>query len=370
MSRAKRTFVSSEARVRDEKRFGPLLRAYGEVFAAALRASYLQLVVHGTTRQQVRSALIGSGFKEDEADSIIDTALAAQEAAVESTKLALARARQDLEQVRAKLDWAMAGSSTKRRHQRHGLARRRDVLVARVARLERELADGVRVCFGGRTLARAGNDPAAHGYAGRAAWRATWHRARSGVISVKGDTEASFGNACAKVVLATDGDPTSGHLLRLRIPDLATAAGERLRDLSGGREWVEIPLDGFRHGRDELAAALQPAMAAAEARARWQADRELWPTVEPWRTEAELLAETIEHSTGARPRWARRIPAPPPATPYHAKRASRPVSVRLVWRERQRAWYVVPRSSPCGPSSSFVQGEQYAGALRGSSAST
>jgi hypothetical protein len=172
MTTTQRTFVSSEARVRDQERFGPLLRAYGEVFGTALRCSYMELVVHRATRQEVRSSLITSGWKEDEADSIIDTALASQEAAVESTTLALARAKADLDQVQRKLEWAMAGNSAKRLRQRHGLARRRDLLTARVANLQQRLAHGdVRVCFGGRTLAVAGNDPVAHGYERHDVWQ-------------------------------------------------------------------------------------------------------------------------------------------------------------------------------------------------------
>jgi len=347
MTTPQRTFVSSEARVRDQERFGPLLRAYGEAFGTALRWSYMELVVHHTKRQAVRSSLITSGWREDEADSIIDTALTSQVAAVESTTLALTRAKEDLDRVQRRLEWAMAGNSTKRLRQRHGLARRRDLLTARVAKLEKRLVHGdVRVCFGGRKLALAGNDPVAHGYGSHDAWQETWQRARSGVIYAKGDTEASFGNSCAKIILAEEGDATPGHLLRLRIPDLTTTHGVRLRDLSDGQEWVEIPLDGFVHGRKELLAALRPVESAAEARARWQTDREFWPAVEPWHAEAEVLAKAGECYTGESPSWAKSIPKPPPTTPYKARRASRPVSVRLVWREKKQAWYAIASVEP------------------------
>jgi len=63
MTTPQRTFVSSEARVRDKERFGPLLRAYGEAFGTALRWSYMELVVHRATRQEVRSSLITSGWR-------------------------------------------------------------------------------------------------------------------------------------------------------------------------------------------------------------------------------------------------------------------------------------------------------------------
>jgi hypothetical protein len=272
MSRSKGSFVSSEARARDQECFGPLLRAHGEVFGTALRWSYMELVVHHTKRQAVRSFLITSGWKEDEADSIIDTALGTHVAAVESTRLALTRAKEDLDQVQRKLEWAMAGNSTKRRRQRHGLARRPDILTARVANLQQLLAHGdVRVCFEGRKLALAGNDPVAHGYESHGVWQETWQRARSGVIYTKGDTEA---------------------------------------------------------------------------RARWQTDREFWPAVEPWRAEAEVLAKAGEYYTGKMPPWATFLPKPPPTTPYKAKRASRPVSVRLIWREKKQAWYAIASVEP------------------------
>ncbi len=350
MTRPERSFVSSEAKVTDQERFGPLLFAYGEVYGATLRSAYQRLVVRDEERQQVRSSLIGAGWKEDEADSIIDAALAAHKAAIESTKLALDAAKRSLEEVEGKLAWAMAGDSAKRRRERHGLARRRDILATRVVNLERRLATGdVRVCFGGRKLARAGNDPAAHGYVSRAEWRGCWQRARSGVIYLKGDKEASFGNSCGKVVLAEDTEGSSGDMLRLRIPDLATPAGVRLRDLSGGEEWVEIPLQGLAYGREELEAALVPAETAAEARARWEADWSFWPGIEPWRDEARVLAEALEYFTGKRPSFARRLPKPPPSNPYKAKLASRPVAVRVCWREKKKAFYVVASVEPLEP---------------------
>jgi len=103
------------------------------------------------------------------------------------------RATEDLDQVQRKLQWAMAGNSTKRRRQRHGLARRRDILTARVANLQQRLVYGdVRVCFGARKLALAGNDPVAHGYESHGVWQGTWQRtwqrARSGVSYIRGDT--------------------------------------------------------------------------------------------------------------------------------------------------------------------------------------
>jgi len=349
------TFVSSEAKVADQARNGAFLRAYGEAWGQALREVYVRLIVHNEPRQQVRTSLIQPHlsknerpWREDEADSIIDTALAMQQGAIESTTLALDNARRALEEVERKLDWAMRGTSPKRRRQRHGLARRRDILAVRVARLEHRLErEDVRVIFGGRTLALAGNDPIAHGYKSRRQWHKCWTRARSGMIYVKGDVEANYANACAQVILADE--PGGTDRLRLHVPNVVDARGRRLRDLAKGQEWIEIACTGFCYGRDEIQAAQVPAESADEARTRWQADRDWWPRVEPWHDEASALAEVHEHHLGHRPTWARRLPTPPPMTPYKAKRASAPVSVRICWREQKRAWYVVASCTPVDP---------------------
>ncbi len=67
------------------------------------------------------------------------------------------------------------------RSKRHGLARRPDRLAARCERLRRALGDDdVRVFFGGRQLAAAGNDTLAQAYESREQWRARFDRARSG----------------------------------------------------------------------------------------------------------------------------------------------------------------------------------------------
>jgi len=46
------------------------------------------------------------------------------------------------------------------------------------------------------------------------------------------------------------------------------------------------------------------------------------------------------------PRWATFLPKPPPTTPYKAKRACRPVSVRLIWREKKQLWYSIAAVEP------------------------
>jgi len=138
----------------------------------------------------------------------------------------------------------MAGDSTKRRCQRHGLAKRRDILAARVANLECRLAiDDVRVVFGGRRLALAGNNPLAHSCKSRDDWRGRWDRARSGVILVKGDTEATYGNVYAKIILAAQ--PAEKDRLLFHVPNVVNSSSVRLHDLAGGDEWVEIELSDF-----------------------------------------------------------------------------------------------------------------------------
>ena len=270
MSKKNKCFVSTEGRILDQSRWEPLLWAYGKIYGTTMREVYVRLIIKGEKKQAIRSELIKRGWKEDEADSIIDTAKAAQEAAVESMKLALDNTRRQLEEVEKKLSWAMAGTSQKRKHQRHGLCRRRDKLQARVINIEKRLEENqVRVCFGGRKLARAGNHPEASGYKDHTEWRARWDRKRSGVIYVKGDSEASHGNCCAKIIL----DPDGQDKLRLRIHDLSLKLGDgsevALRDLSDGAEWVELLVEGFVYGRGEIEAVLQPYESASEEKARW-----------------------------------------------------------------------------------------------------
>ncbi|MCL4421693.1 MAG: hypothetical protein M1115_00750 [Actinobacteria bacterium] len=350
MSKPKKVFVSSEGKASDEGRWAFLLRAYGEVEGATVREAYVRWLVKGEKKQALRSELIKRGWKEDEADSILDVAQAAQDAAVESTTLALDNARQRLREVDKKLAWAMASNSKRRCRQRHGLARRRDRLASLVEHLDQRLKSGdIRVCFGSRKLARVGNDPAAHGYEDRDAWRSRWDRSRSNIIYLKGDKGSSLGNSCAKVLLSDGGM----DLLRLRIPDLVTKAGVRLRDLSGGVEWVEIPIEGFSYGRAEIEDALAPAESASEARERWAYDREQWPAIGPMLTESKVLAEAVEHFTGRNPWWARGLPRKPPTTPYKASLASRSVSVRIVWREHKGAWYVVASAKPAEAQLAF-----------------
>ncbi len=123
---SKTPFVSSEGKVDDA--WAPLIFAYGTLYGETLRESYVHLFVKREPKQALRFELVRRGWKEDEADSIMDAAQAAQDAAVESTTLALDSARRHLGEVDKKLMWAMAGDSKKRCRQRHGLARRRDRL--------------------------------------------------------------------------------------------------------------------------------------------------------------------------------------------------------------------------------------------------
>jgi hypothetical protein len=348
--KADRTFISPEGRLVVDQTTGKLLRAYGEVYGSTVREAYQRCFAHKTPEpwgEAVRKELVGRGWREDEADSIYDTAKAAQDSAVEATKLARETARASLVATEKKLEWAMAGSSKKRVRQRHGLARRRDLLQARVARFEARLAENdVRVFFGGHKLALAGNDPVAHGYESRGAWREVFDRARSNTIYLRGDTESSFGNWYAKVVLH-DGDDTGQagqDVLRLRIPDLKTAAGVALRELSGGAEWVEVRVEGLSYGREGLTEAQVSHESASEARARWEADRTGWEDIPGWRDEAKTLAQMYRGYAKLTktkiPAWVSVLPKDPPRTPYKAKRASKPVSVRIFWRERKAGWYV------------------------------
>lgn len=107
--------VGCTAKVVDEGAVA-LLEAYGTTFQSAVREVYRRCVLHGepwfTAKNDandtsgLRGELIARGWSQREATSIYTTATAAQSAAVESTKLALQRARQDLAVVQDALQAA------------------------------------------------------------------------------------------------------------------------------------------------------------------------------------------------------------------------------------------------------------------------
>jgi hypothetical protein len=333
----RRSFLSPEGRLVTCEDHLTLLWAYGRVFDETVRAVYRRCFARGEDwATEVRKELISKqGWPEDLADSIYDTAKAAHDSAVESTTLALEQARTSLEAVTDKLAWAMRGESTHRVRQRHGLARRRDILRCRVERLERRLAEGdVRVFFGGKKLALAGNAPTSRGYASRGQWRAVFDRARSGTIYAKGDAEASLGNLWARVRLSSETGQTDALLLR--VPEVQMADGRSLRDLSVGAEWVEIPVEGLSYGRDVLVAAQRPTESAQVARSRWKENQDIF----------RAFLETPAAHDAAVTRYLKA----PPKTPYKARRASKAVSVRVFWREPKSAWYVAASVEVGDPS--------------------
>jgi IS605 OrfB family transposase len=300
-----------------------LVEAYGDVFSKSVREVYARVVVwgepwflpagKGRPTAGVRGELIERGWSQREATTIWVTATAAQAAAVESTKLALARARQDVEVVEAKLE--ETSKKKRQRHKRHGLARRRDILASRVERLEKRLLDGdVRVSFGGRRLALAGNDPTAHGYADHEEWRAHWDRVRGGGFVCFGDAESPLGNYSARVLLGADG---KGDAVLLRVPRF-------LRHLSGGEEWVRIPVVGFSNNRVLLEAATCPDAASHAGRvAKWEGQRELYER------QRALVAAGVPTA----------VPKEPALSPPRLKCASA-VTLRFSWNEKRQGWYV------------------------------
>ncbi|MHB8324725.1 MAG: hypothetical protein ACYDEA_10820 [Candidatus Dormibacteria bacterium] len=326
--------VTIEARVTGPGIF-PLLFALGEEWSTAMREVYRRGVIRGepwfTAGQGgVRSELIARGWSQREATSMLVAARGAQDSAVEATKFALERSREQLVETATQLAKAQRGTSRRAIGKRHGLAGRRSRLICRCAKLEKRLASGgVRVCFGSARLARAGSRPKSHDYLNHQEWRGVWERARAGQWFCQGDVGFTGGNPSARIRLSSDG---RADALRLRIP----AVG-KLRKLSGGAEWVEIRLDGFCSGRERnlnkssrragLARVLEPAESAASARLRWQRAAAAW-------------------AKGPHPGLKR-----PPATPYKAKLASGPLSMRVFWRERTGGWYVgaslEPVDLPC-----------------------
>ena len=311
--------VTAEARIADPGTF-PLLWALGEEWSTAMREVYRRVVIRGEpwfTRGKggVRSELIARGWSQREATSMLVAARGAQDAAVEATKLSLERSREQLVETATQLAKAQRGTSKKAVDKRHGLASRRSRLICRCQKLEERLGSGgVRVCFGSARLARAGSRPKSHDYLSHQEWREVWERARAGQWFCQGDVGFPGGNPSARIRLSDDG---KADALRLRIP----AVG-KLRELSGGAESVEIRLDGFCSGRERnrnkaarrsgLARVLEPSESAAAARLRWQLDTSAW--------------------TSGSAASVRR----PPSTPYKARLASGPVSVRVFWRERTR----------------------------------
>lgn len=293
-----------------------LLEAYGDAFSSAVREVYRRCVIYEedwfvAEKPGVRSELISRGWSQREATSIYTAACAAQDSAVESNKLALARARQDLEVLTEKLE--KTKRSKKHRHRCHGLARRRSVLETRVSKLERRLLTGdVRVAFGGRKLVRAGNNPHAHGYPDRAAWRERWDRARGGGFVAFGDAESTCGNYSARVALGEK----NTHVVVLRVPGF-------LRDLTDGAEWAEIPVVGFINNRDLLEAAMQPDLVGLKERTEsWEDATDLY----------ELQRGLFEAG------FPSVVPKKPAANAPRLKSRS-PVTVRFFWREDKDAWY-------------------------------
>ncbi len=321
--------ITVEARVADPGIF-PLLCALGKEWSTAMREVYRRVVIRGepwfTAGQGgVRSELIARGWSQREATSMLVAARGAQDAAVEATKLSLERSREQLVETATQLANAQRGTSKRAVGKRHGLASRRSQLICRCQKLEERLGSGgVRVCFGSARLARAGSRPKSHEYLSHQEWRGVWERARAGQWFCQGDVAFPDGSPSARIRLSDDG---KADALRLRIP----AVG-RLREHSGGAEWVDIHLEGFCSGRERnrnkssrrasLARVLEPSESAASARARWQQAAAAW-------------------ANGSGPAVKR-----PPSTPYKAKLAGGPVSVRVFWRERTRCWYVGASFAP------------------------
>ena len=312
-----------------------LLEAYGDAFQAAVREVYRRCVVSrhpepwfvaakGTKPPSgVRPGLNARGWSQREATAIHTTAVAAQEAAVEATKLALARASQDLEVVDEKL--ASTKRSHKHSHKRHGLSRRHNKLSSQVERLATRLASkDVRVCFGGKKLALAGNDPVPHGYEGRSQWRERWDRVRGGGFVAFGDSESVCGNYSARAVLSDDG---KSDVVMLRVPAF-------LRHMNDGEEWAKIPVVGFSYNRSLLSRAMSPDLAGLVAK-----------TGKRDKQQAAYEAGATEEK---------------PAKTLPRLCCSSPVTLRFYWDEAKGAWYVQATFDrpdvPTGRRHSYVLG--------------
>jgi hypothetical protein len=298
-----------------------VLEAVAAAWSEGMREVYRRAVVGGEEwfakdGKGLRSELIRRGWSQREATSMFVAAQGAQDGAVESAKLAMETVKGHLEQVGKKLTWAMAGTSAKRKSKRHGLARRRDTLAAQARRLERRLEAGdVRVCFGGRKLAVAGNDPAAHGYADRDEWRERWDRERSGQWFAQGDKE--FPSGCPSARISLSSDRASGSV-SIRVPSF-------LRGQLGCGEWHEIAVAGFSWRRDELARAMSWDQADLAARCLgWQDKTAHWG---------------VQRSVGASEALLSHYGLKKPSATAPRLHTGSAVSVRLSWREEKQSWY-------------------------------
>ena len=319
------SFGSWEAKITASEQVGAALAwAYSETVMEV----YRRVVIHGEPwvvpsghkggpAGGVRAELIGRGWLQREATSMLVQAQAAQASAVESAVNALERLREALVQVDEKLAWAKAGTSQKRVRQRHGLSRRRDTLTASIERLQRRLDNhDIRVCFGTRKLALAGNNPAAYRYASRRQWRDRWDRARHSAWYCQGDKQAVGGNYAAQVTLDADG----GDYAWVHVPRFL--AGQL-----GCDQRIKILLQGGDHGRAELARAIQRDRQDHQNRiGAWEQSQAHYGVQRALGfSEAGLAAIGL-----AKPRQSQ-----PDLLCHEA------VSIRLCWRERKQAWYIV-----------------------------
>ena len=294
------------------------LRAYGKAFHEATLDVYLRCVVGEEpwfvkgSKDGMRSKLQAKGWSQREATSIYKTAKAAQDSAVESAKLGLQRMQEELEVVKRRLKRA-------RTSRRHGLARRRSRLRARIKRLETLLAqDGVRVCFGGQKALRATREWEANGYETQQDAHDVWVRRRTGMIYVEGDREPVGANMSLQVELSAEGEG-EGDQLRMRVPRF-------LADLVDGAKEIVIAARGFaeKQGREALKDALvrDPKVRAAR--------------IAQWEAASQRAAE-----------WKARVAAGeqgPPERSVAQKKPQQtcasPVTVRISWNEDKQAWYV------------------------------
>jgi IS605 OrfB family transposase len=255
-----------------------LIFALGDAWSSTLREVYNRCVVGiepwfiPGSQSGVRNELIARGWNQREATSMLRSAQGLQRSAIEVAKLQvhdlgdrIADLNRILQKTAPTNKSGLRKSPTPKQYQRrHGLAQRRDILLSRMEHRQLEIdGDQVRLTFGGRKLARAGNDPTASGYASREAWRGAWDRARAGTYFVQGDKQSLAGNYSARIMLAPEDDT-----LRLRIPEF-------LRDLNQGKEFLTILITGLVYRRANLEAALAGGTAVS-IRLTWKESKQSW----------------------------------------------------------------------------------------------
>ena len=275
------------------------------LFGRDLRRVYTQIYDHHAQwfikgGGGLRNQLASEGWLRQEADAMHWKAAADHDSLRESRQLNLQQVGEQIAEARKRLKDKKKKLAGRRKHHLHNKIQR---LESRQEQIKQQLEDrSYRVVFGGRKLAKAGNNPQLHGYESREQWRQEYDRARNGYWSCQGNIIATGGNAAAQLILSPDGDK-----LRLHIS----------RQLGRPEAWVEIPVRRLEYRRAEFSLVATPDQETTDRlRAAWK--------------------ELPEDKRSKRPPRRRLVIVP--------------VSYQIRWSERKQRWYLdVSWEDTCRP---------------------